>query len=96
MTDNPTAAMTPELLAADIMAAMRRARFPKEYADEAHDEFEALVLTPMLRAALQSAQPSAPLAGNKEALEWLDRRIADLWDIRTALHASFRQRGVHP
>jgi hypothetical protein len=68
VTDNPTAAMTPELLAADIMAAMRRARFPKEYAEEAHDEFEALVLTPMLRAAMQSAQPSAPLVGNKRIL----------------------------
>lgn len=39
-------------LAAEIMVAMRQARFPKEYADEVMDEFEALVLTPMLASAI--------------------------------------------
>ena len=37
-------------LAADIMVAVRQARFPKEYYAEAHDEFESLTLTPMLLA----------------------------------------------
>lgn len=53
-------------LAAEIMVAMRQARFPKEYADEAHDGFESLTLTPMLTAAL-AAQPASD-TGPREAL----------------------------
>ena len=42
MTDPTTPALLgARKLAADIMVAVRQARFPKEYADEAHDEFEA-------------------------------------------------------
>lgn len=46
-------------LAAEIMVAMRQARFPKEYAAEAEDEFEYRVLRPMLSAALASRSTGA-------------------------------------
>jgi hypothetical protein len=61
MTDTITKARE---LAANIMAAVRRARFPREYADEAHDEFEALTLVPILVEALTPAPMS-----EDEALE---------------------------
>lgn len=52
MPDIAQATTDARKLAADIMAAMRRAKFPKEYPAEAHDEFEALTLVPMLSEAL--------------------------------------------
>lgn len=57
-------------LAAEIMVAMRQARFPKEYADEAMDEFEALTLTPMLTEAIRNtpqAIEATPCSDNGES-----------------------------
>lgn len=53
-------------LAAGIMVAIRQAKFPKEYADEAHDEFEALTLTPMLAAFIRS---------QRQVIEGLERAL---------------------
>lgn len=48
-----------EKLAAQIMIAIRQARFPAEYYAEAHDEFESLVLKPMLAQALANERDKA-------------------------------------
>jgi hypothetical protein len=51
-----------EKLAASVMVAVRQARFPKEYADEAHDEFEAIVLVPLFQIALRTPPQSGEVS----------------------------------
>lgn len=90
-------------LAAEIMVAMRQARFPKEYADEAHDEFESLTLTPMLTAAL-ATQPASDTGlreqgraeGFAAAVAWLRDRSAmkppaTLWHAASLLADQLEQ-----
>lgn len=50
-------------LAREIMSAMQRAQFPADYPAEAHDEFEALILTPLLLSTLTPARAEGFKAG---------------------------------
>ena len=67
---------TAQRLAAQIMAAIRRARFPREHAEEVHDEFEATVLTPMLQAAMRPAEPGT-VEQMKQAQREYRRRVGE-------------------